>query len=80
MTVVASFPRVCTGAVTVVGKKPMSSQPLSNVVGTLATFFEASTFVSLNVTTFASQHSAFDCVGGGGEKSSGVDVVFSSRS
>jgi hypothetical protein len=30
--------------------------------------------------TFASQHSAFDSVGGGGEKSIGVDVVCSSRS
>src|SRR5581483_1269262 len=78
--VVDPFGSVWIGAETLSGKNPRSSQPCSNVVGMFATFAEPSTFELLNVITFASQQIEFVSVGGGGEKSSGVDVVFSSRS
>src|SRR5437870_4547906 len=68
--------------------KPTFSQPFwkpTPEMSRFATLVEPSTFdlvavFALKVSTFASQHSAAVCVGGGGEKFSGVDVVCSSRS
>ena len=54
VTIVASFPSVCTSPVTVLGKKPMSSQPFSKSVEMFAELAEPSRFELLNVMTFAS--------------------------
>src|SRR5207344_3188302 len=68
----------CAFGAVVTGAKPRFNQPFWNAVGMLVSFCEPSRWLLLNVSTFASQHSALVCEGGGGEND--VGAVNSSRS
>ena len=50
-----------------------STQPFGKLVGMFNELFDRSTFVLLNVITFASQHSELVIVGGGGENEPRTD-------